>query len=162
MKWTDLRLRLLALVCRSRMDQELRREVDFHFDMMVRRNVARGMSVDEARRHAALTFGPSPAVLERCRDQRRVNLVYGLANDIRYAFRQFRRAPAFVAVCVLSLAGGIGANTAIFSIVNAVLLRPVAFPEPDRTGASRPALLKASRRTAVVDSSSGSTTERNS
>ncbi|HKF67590.1 MAG TPA: permease prefix domain 1-containing protein, partial [Vicinamibacterales bacterium] len=132
MKWTDLRLRLRALVFRKRMDQELRGELDFHLDMMVRRNVARGMSVDEARRLAALRFGPSPAVLESCRDERRVNLAYGLGNDIRYALRQFRRAPAFVAICVLSLGCGIGANTAIFSIVNAVLLRPVAFPEPDR------------------------------
>ena len=132
MKWTDLRLRLRALVFRKRMDQELRGEMEFHLDMMVRRNVARGMSVEEARRHAALRFGPSPAVLEGCRDERRVNLAYGLGNDIRYALRQFRRAPAFVAICVLSLGCGIGANTAIFSIVNAVLLRPVAFPEPDR------------------------------
>jgi len=132
MKWTDLRLRLRALVFRNRMDQDLRGEVDFHLDMMVRRNVASGMSMDEARRQAELRFGSSGAVLERCRDERRVTLMYGLGSDIRYAFRQFRRAPAFVAVCVLSLAGGIGANTAIFSIVNAVLLRPVALPEPDR------------------------------
>src|SRR5215813_14226480 len=106
MKWTDLRLRLRALVFRKRMDQELRGEMDFHFDMMVRRNVLRGMSEDDARRRAALTFGPSPAVIERCRDERRVNLAYGLGNDIRYALRQFRRAPAFVAICVLSLGCG--------------------------------------------------------
>ena len=132
MKWADLRLRIRALVFRNRMDRELRGEVDFHLEMMVRRNVARGMSVDEARRQAELRFGSSGAVVERCRDERRVNLAYGIGADIRYAFRQFRRAPAFVAVCVLSLGCGIGANTAIFSIVNAVLLRPVAFPEPDR------------------------------
>jgi len=132
MKWTDLRLRLRALVFRKRMDQELQGEMAFHVEMMVRRNIARGMSEDEARRNAALRFGPSPAVLEGCRDERRVNLAYGLGNDIRYALRQFRRTPAFVAICMLSLGCGIGANTAIFSIVNAVLLRPVAFPEPDR------------------------------
>src|SRR6478752_270321 len=108
MKWTDLRLRLRALVFRSRMDQDLRGEVDFHLDMMVRRNVARGMSMDEARRQAELRFGSSGAVLERCRDERRVTLMYGLGSDIRYAFRQCRRAPAFVAVCVLSLAVGVG------------------------------------------------------
>src|SRR5215467_1124492 len=132
MKWTDLRLRLRALAFRKRMDQELQGEMDFHVEMMVRRNIARGMSEDEARRQTALRFGPTPAVLERCRDERRVGLAYGLGNDIRYALRQFRRAPVFVAICVLSLGCGIGANTAIFSIVNAVLLRPVALPEPDR------------------------------
>jgi hypothetical protein len=132
MKWADLWLRLLALVFRNRMEQELQSEVEFHVEMMVRKNVARGMSVDEARRRAAITFGSSPGVLESCRDARRVNLVYGLWNDIRYALRQFRRSPAFVAVCIVSLACGIGANTAIFSIVNAALLRPLAFPQPDR------------------------------
>src|SRR5262249_62013671 len=130
MKWTDLRLRLRALVFRKRMDQELRGEMEFHLDMMVRRNVARGMSVEEARRHAALRFGPSPAVLEGCRDERRVNLAYGLGNDIRYALRQFRRAPAVLAICVLSLGGGIGGNPAIFSIGNGGLLRPVGFQNP--------------------------------
>lgn len=132
MKWADLWLRLRALVFRNRVEQELHGEVDFHIEMMVRKNVARGMSVDEARRQAAIKFGSSPGVLEGCRDARRVNLIYGLGNDIRYAFRQFRRSPAFVAVCVVSLACGIGANTAIFSIVNAAWLRPLAFPEPER------------------------------
>src|SRR5438128_12282344 len=100
MNWADLRLRLWALVFRNRMDQELRGEVDFHLDMMVRKNVPRGMSVDEARRQAAIKFGSSPATLESCRDERRVGLLYGLGTDIRYAFRQFRRSPGFVAVCV--------------------------------------------------------------
>ena len=75
MKWADLWLRLRALVFRNRMEQELQGEVDFHIEMMVRKNVARGMNMDEARRQAAIKFGSSPGVLEGCRDARRVNLV---------------------------------------------------------------------------------------
>jgi len=110
------------------MDQEMR----FHLDMEVEENVRRGMSPGEARRAALLAFGGVDRFKERAREERGGRFLDDLRQDVHFTLRKLRHSPGFAIVALLTLALGIGANTAIFTLVDSILLRPLPFPGPDR------------------------------
>ncbi len=126
-----LRLRLRSLFRRSRVEAELLAELSFHLEQQTAEYVAAGMAPAEARHAAHRRIGNLGKIEEECRDMRRTRWIETFLQDLRYALRSLRLAPAFTIVATLSLALGIGANTAIFTLLDALLLRelPVHAPE---------------------------------
>lgn len=125
-------VRLGGLFNKERRDRELAEEFESHLQMHVEDNMRSGMTAEEARRRALIDLGGVEAAREECRSQRGVPSVENLIRYLRYALRMLRRDPGFTAVAVLTLALGVGATTAIFSVVYATLFEPLPYPEPEQ------------------------------
>jgi putative ABC transport system permease protein len=123
---------LRNLLLSSRVEADLDQEVRSHLELLAEENLRAGMTKDEALRAARIELGGIDQVKEQVHEKQIGNWLHTAISDLRYGFRQLRRNPGFTAVAVLTLALGVGANTAIFSNVNALILRPFALPELDR------------------------------
>ena len=128
---SDLLFRLRSLFHKKSMERELHDELQFHFEHQREKYLTQGLSPEEATRKARLEFGGVDQIKEECRQARGVAIVESIVQDVFYALRNWRRSPVFASVAILSLALGIGANTAIFSLIDTLLFKnlPVQHPE---------------------------------
>ncbi|MBO0725244.1 MAG: ABC transporter permease [Blastocatellia bacterium] len=126
MKWRQ------RLFRRRKQEEELEKELRFHLDQHTADLIARGLDPEEARRRARLALGGPEQVKERCRDARGTRWLEDLAQDLRYGLRMLMKNPGFTLIAVITLAAGIAANTTIFSVADALVLRPFNFPNQER------------------------------
>ena len=130
--WYAIKARLQTLFFRKTEEAALDEEMRFHVEMETRKLEARGLSATEARRRALVAFGGEDRMRERAREERGHRLVDDVFSDLRHALRGLRRSPGFAIVSILTLSVGIGATTAMYTLVDGVLLRPLPYPDSDR------------------------------
>src|SRR5580693_4799186 len=121
-----------SLFSKGASDAQMNSELRFHVDELTDENIAAGMSPEEARRQAILEFGGHEQLKEELRDVYRVRVIESTLANLKSAFRFIRKSPTFSITVILTLALGIGANSAVFSAIDAILLRPLPFPNGDQ------------------------------
>ena len=132
-RWLDVfRMRIRSLLQRSQVERELEKELRFHLQEEAEEQQAAGLSMPDARQAALRKLGGVAQIQEECRDMRRTNTVESLRQDLSYATRVLARSPGFAVVVILTLTLSVGATTAIVSIIEGVLLRPLPFKDPGR------------------------------